>query len=175
MAWAHVDGPSEQMHGQQRLSRRRDRCFDLIEIDQIGGSIDIHKHRCGTNGADGCSGGEKTEGTGDHLITSANAEGPQGKNQGVGAAVAAHGMAAAADYGEGLLELFDLRSTDVLATAQHVQHRLFEVLAQITDLLAEAEGRNPHKQNLKRICRTTPAPVRGSISRCSPPRRSGRG
>ena len=163
------------MHRHQRLRRRRDRRFDLIEIDQVGGGVHIDEHRCGPDGADGLSCGEETEGTGDHFVARADAQSSQGKDQGVCAAVAAHGLAAADADGEGFLKLFDLRSADVLTATQNIQHRLFEVLAQIADLLAEAEGRNLHKQKLKRIRRTTPVPVRGSISRCSPPRRSGRG
>ena len=167
---AHVHRPAEQMHRHQGLRRRGDRRFDLIDIDQVRGRVHIHEHRRGTDGADGFSRGKKTEGAGDHFIPGTNAQGSQSKDQGIGATVAAHCMAAVHACGKGVFKLLDLRSADVLTAAQHVQHRLFEVLAQIADLLAEAEGGHLHKQKLKRISRTNPVPVRGSISRCSPPK-----
>ena len=152
----HIHRSAKQMHRHQGLRRRRDRRFDLIQIDQVSGGVHIHEHGRGTDGADGLSGGKKTEGAGDDFIARPDPQGPQ-----------------AEAGGKRVFKLLDLRPADVLAASQYIQHRLFEVLAQIADLLAEAEGGNLHKQNLKRISRTTPAPVRDSISRCSPPRRSG--
>ena len=58
-------------------------------------------------------------------------------------------MLAANACGKGLLEAFDLRSTDVLTAAQHLEHRLFEVHTEIVDLLVEAERRYLHKAKLK--------------------------
>ena len=169
----HVHCAPEQVHRHQGPGGGGDRSFDLIEIDQVGAGVDIHEHRRGADGADGLSRGEKTERAGDHFIAGANAQATQGQDQSVGAAVAAHGVLAANTGGKRFLEAFDLRSTDVLTAAQHFEHRLFEVHTKIVDLLAEAEGRYLHKAKLKWLSRTTPAPVRGSTSHCSPPRRSG--
>ena len=108
------------MHRHQGPGGGSDCGFDLIEIDQVGAGVDIHEHRGGADGADGLSRGEKTERAGDHLIAGANAQAAQGQDQSVGAAVAAHGVLAANAGGKGLLEAFDLRSTDVLTAAQHL-------------------------------------------------------
>ena len=82
--------------------------------------------------------------------------------------------------GEGLFERADLRPTDVLTASQHTENSLFEVRAQIGDLLAEAEGWHVHGDHLRpplrpRISRTSPVPDRDAISHCSRPKGSDRG
>ena len=127
----HVHRTAKQMHRQQRLGGRGDGRLHLLKIDQIGAGINIHKHRLGTNGADGLRGSKKTEGGGDDLITRTNAKAPEGQDQRIGAAVAAHGVLAAAKTGEGLLKALDDRPTDVLTAAQNIEYGLFEVVPQI--------------------------------------------
>ena len=127
----HVHRTAKQMHRQQRLGGRGDGRLHLLKIDQIGAGIHIHKHRLGTNGADGLRRGKKTEGGGDDLITRTNAKAPEGQDQGIGAAIAAHGVLAAAETGKSLLKALDDRPTDVLTAAQNIEYGLFEVVPQI--------------------------------------------
>ena len=162
------------MHRHQGLGGRGERRFDLIKINQVSGWVHINEHRCGSDRTDRFRSGEKTEGAGDDLIPRADPQSPQGQDQRIGAAVAADGVAGADAGGKGLLKLLNLRSADVLPAAQHIQDGGLKIRAQIRDLLAEAEGRHLHKAKLKGLSRTSPAPVRGSTSHCSPPRRPAR-
>ena len=113
----HVHRTAEQVHRQQHLGGGGDRGLELLEVDQVGALLHIHEHRRGTHGADRFGRGEEAEGAGDHLITGAHAEAAQGQDQGVGAAVAAHGVGGAHRFGKGLFEGGDHATTDVLAAA----------------------------------------------------------
>ena len=124
----HVHRAAKEVHRHQGAGGRADRCTDLVEINQIGGGINIHKHRGCPHRTDGLSGGKKTERAGDHLITRPNAQAPQGQDQGIGAAVAANGVGAAAEAGKRSLKFLNHRTTDVAAAAQHLQHRLVQVV-----------------------------------------------
>jgi hypothetical protein len=106
--------------------------------------IHIHEHRRGPHGADRLSGGKEAEGCGDHLIALADAQASQGQHQGIGAAVAAHGVGHTHGGGEGLLKATDHRAPDVLAAAQHLQHGLVELLAERIELRVQAEGGHLH-------------------------------
>ena len=59
-------------------------------------------------------------------------------------------MRHAAGGGKGLLKQADGRPTDVLASAQHLEHRLIQGVTELVELLAEAEGGHLHGANLKR-------------------------
>ena len=145
----HVHRAAEQVHRDEGLGGRGDRRFRLIQIDQVAGGIYIHEHGGGAHGADRLGGGEEAEGGGDHLIPRPDAQAAQRQNQGIGAAVAAHGVGHTHRLREGRLELGDRTTADVLAAAQHPQHGLVEVLAERVDLLAEAERGHLHGGNLK--------------------------
>jgi hypothetical protein len=119
------------MHRQQRLGGRRDGRLHLLQIDQIGLWINIHKHRLGANSTDGFGCGKKAKGGGDDLITWSNAKAPESQDQSIGAAVAANGVLTAAETGEGLLKALNDWTTDVLATAQNIEYGVFEVIPQI--------------------------------------------
>ena len=69
-ASGHVHRTTEQMHWNQCLTAWCDHCFDLIEVDEVRGWVDIHKYGSGANGTDRFRCGEKTKRAGDHLITS---------------------------------------------------------------------------------------------------------
>ena len=127
----HVHRTTKQMHRQQRLGGRGDGRLHLLKIDQIGVGINIHKHRLGANSTDGFSCGKKAERSGDDLITRAHAQAPEGQDQCIGAAIAAHSVLAAAESGESLLKALDNRPTDVLTAAQDIKYGLFEVVPQI--------------------------------------------
>ena len=72
-ASGHVHRTTEKMHWNQRLTAWCDHRFDLIEVDEIRGWVDIHKHGGGANGTDRFCCSEKTEGAGDHLVASSDA------------------------------------------------------------------------------------------------------
>ena len=149
----HVHRPAEQVHWQQGAGGGGDGRLDPLGIDQIGATRHIHEHRDRPHGTDRLGGGKKTEGTGDHLVTGPDPQGPQGQDQGIGAAVAADRMGNATELGEGLLKAGDGAPTDVLTTAQHGQHSLLKAGSEVLQLLAEAEGRYRHGGNLNPVHR----------------------
>ena len=66
--------------------------------------LHVREHRGGAHLADGLGGGEEGEGGGDHLVPGADAQGPEGDDQGVGAGIAADGVAGPQVAGGLLLE-----------------------------------------------------------------------
>jgi len=136
------------VHRQQGPGNRRDRRFQLIEIDQVAALLHINKHRRGAHGADRFGGGEKAEGSRDHLIAWTDAQAPQGQDQGIGAAVAADGVGHATGRGEVGFKAGDRGSADVLTTAQNLEHSLIQSCAQLLNLLAEAERGHLHGKQL---------------------------
>ena len=147
----HVDGAAEQMHRDQGLGGRGNRRFRLIEIDQVAALLHIHKHRRRAHGADRFGRGKKAERCRDHLIARTNPQGPQRQDQGIGAAVAANRKRHAAGGCEVVLKPGNRGATDVLATAQDLQHGLIKSLSELMDLLAEAEGGHLHGGQLKPV------------------------
>ena len=145
----HVHRPAKEMDRQQGAGGGGDGRLDAIEIEQIAGWIHVHEHRRGPHGADGLGGGEKAERGGDHLVSRADLQGPQGQGEGIGAAVAADGVGDGAGRSEAGLEGVDHAPADVLATAQHLQNSLIKAVAELPQLLFEAEGGNGHGGNLK--------------------------
>jgi hypothetical protein len=148
----HVHRAAKQVDRQQRFGGRGDRGLGLIQIDQVADRVHVDKHRRGAHGADRFGGGKEAEAGGDHLIAGADAQAPQRQDQGIGATVAAHRMGHAAGRGKGLLKDADRRPADVLAPAQHLEHRLVQVVTELLELLAEAEGGHLHGANLKPSC-----------------------
>ena len=136
------------MHRHQCPGGRGDRRLQLIEINQIAGGVHIHKHRPCPHGTDRFCGGKKTKRTGDHLIAWAHPQGPQGQHEGIGAAVAADGMGYAAEFGKGRFEIGNQLAADVLAAAQHRQHRLIKLFPQLGKLHAEVERGYRHGAQL---------------------------
>ena len=144
----HIHRATKQVHGEQGTGGGSDRRRNALRIEEIGARLHIHKHGCGTDGTDGFRGGEETEGGGDHLIARPDAQAPQGKNQGVGAAVAADGVGHVAGRGKSGFERGNGGAADVLAAAQHLRHRLIETITKLPQLFVEAEGGHMHGRNL---------------------------
>ena len=145
----HINRTAKQMNRDEHLGGGCDRRFNQLEVDQIGRRIHVHEDGCGSHGTNRFSGGKKTEGCGDHLIARTNAKASQGQHEGIGPAVTTHGMATAHAFGERVLEGFDLGSTDVLPTSQHLQDGIIELRPEVGELIFEAERRHLHGGHLK--------------------------
>ena len=124
-------------------------CLQLLQIDQVAALLHIHKHRRRAHSADRLRGGKEAERGGDHLIARADAQAPQGQDQGIGAAVAADGMGHPTGGGEVLLKAGDRGAADVLTAAQYLKHSPIELSSQLLDLLAEAERGHLHGEQFK--------------------------
>ena len=98
----------------------RYRFGDLARIDIQCPRIDVDEDRLGADQADRLGRGEKREGSCNHLVAWADAEGPQPDDERVGPRIASDGLLDRQELGHLLFEGPDLRSEDELSRPHHL-------------------------------------------------------
>ena len=123
------------MHGHDGSSLRRDRGFDLGDVDIAGPGIAIHEHWSCSGQPDSFCRGKESVGGGDDLVARAEAESQKHEPQRVGAGVDAHGFLRFHVARQFFFKLDQLRAEHVTATFQHVKDGLIDFSLQIVILL----------------------------------------
>ncbi len=101
----HVHGLPVQVHGHDRGGARRDRGPDGCGVHETVALEAVHEDRRGADVAHGLGGGDERVGRDDDLVAGPHARGDQRELHGVGARAHPDRVVAAAEGGEGLLEL----------------------------------------------------------------------
>ena len=127
----HVGALAEQVHGQDGAGAGGDGRLDLGGIHAEGVGADIHEHGAEAEQGYNLSRGHECEGYGEHLIAGLQAEGHEGKLEGVGAAGAGERVRRARVCGQLQLESAHLRPVDVAGLREHAAHRLINLFAYV--------------------------------------------
>src|SRR5207247_6534333 len=117
-----IDRQPGEIDGDQRAGRRRERRFDLLQVDVPGARIDIDEHRARADLEHDIGGGDPGKGRGNYLVPGADARQPQADlERGRAGGKAAHG-APAAQPRQRRLERLHLRPGGDPAGAQDLGH-----------------------------------------------------
>ena len=110
------------MHRQDGLRARRDLCFDLPDVHQIGVGIDIHKDRARAGQDDRLGRGNERVRDGDHLIAGPDAHGAKNDVQRRRAVADPDAVLHAAELGELLLECLYVLPKEQMHPLQGLLH-----------------------------------------------------
>ena len=116
--------------------------LDARRVDVPGERIGIDQHRRRAGIADGRDRRDEGHGGRDHLVAWPDTEREQREMQRGGAGIQRHGFPGAGKGGEGLLEGIDLRTGDVGAARQRLEHRGVEFRLDAGVLGAKIKQRN---------------------------------
>jgi hypothetical protein len=122
----HGSRVAKQMDHNQRFGGRGDAAAQVLGVHGVGDRVDVTKGGFGPGQSDGTGGRDEGEGGTEHLVVRAQSEGANGQVQSVGSVSHPCRAVYPVPLSKLLLEGGDLRTQDIVGTAQSADHRLFE-------------------------------------------------
>ena len=119
----HFSHLPEEMDGRDGARTWSDGCGDFVRIDVKSIGLNVDKHGFGAEAYDGADGAEEGIGSGDHLVTLADAERHHGDDQGIGARGNADAVAGIAVISDATLEAVDFRAEDEVLRGNNLRRR----------------------------------------------------
>ncbi len=133
------------------LFHRFNGVVELGRINIIGVGLDVDEDRLGARHRHHFGGGDEGEGRHENGVPLANAETQQDQFDGVGAIGAGQAMGAAGEFRHVGFEGPDLRTHDIGAVVDHLQHRAFDGGADARLLGAEIDERDGHGETFSQL------------------------